>query len=98
MKQEDAPHILNTSANLLGICFLILTSIQVLHVGEKTIIDGVLAFAIFLFMSSCLLSFLSMRKQNIQSRKFELLADYIFLGGLLSLFVTTMLLTFNIVK
>lgn len=98
MKQEDAPHILNTSANLLGICFLILTSIQVLHVGEKTIIDGVLAFAIFLFMSSCLLSFLSLRQQNMQSRKFELLADYIFLGGLLSLFITTMLLTFNIVK
>jgi hypothetical protein len=98
MRNEDAPHILNTSANLLGICFLILSSIQVLHVSEKTIIDGVLAFAIFLFMSSCLLSFLSMRKRSVSGRKFELLADYIFLGGLFSLFITTMLLTFNIVK
>lgn len=98
MRNEEAPHILNTSANLLGICFLVLTSIQVLNLAEKTVIDSIIAFSIFMFMTSCLLSFLSMRHIRTYSKRFELVADYIFLGGLFSLFITTMLLTFNIIE
>lgn len=98
MSQENSPHILNSSANLLGICFLILTSIQVLKLKEATIIDDVLAFAIFMFMTSCILSFLSMTRKKIFHRRYELIAEYIFLVGLFSLFTTTMLITFNIIK
>lgn len=98
MRNDNAPHILNTSANLLGICFLILTSIQVIYVNEKTIIDTIVSFTIFLFMLSCLFSFLSMRKKAASGAKFELIADYIFLGGLFALFITTILLAFNIIR
>jgi len=98
MHNSNSPHILNTSANLLGICFVLLTSIQVMNFTEKTVIDSVLAFAIFMFMTSCLLSFLSMRSKNVPARKYELYADYIFLSGLSSLFITAMLVTFNLVK
>ncbi len=98
MSKENSPHILNSSANLLGICFLILTSIQVLKLKETTIIDDVLAFAILLFMASCILSFLSMTRKQIVHKRYELIAEYIFLGGLFSMFITTMLITFNIIK
>jgi hypothetical protein len=36
-----APHILNASSNLLGICFVVLTSLKVLNVAKNTIIDEV---------------------------------------------------------
>jgi hypothetical protein len=98
MARENAPHILNTAANLLGICFLMLTSLQVLKLKEGTVIDGILAFAIVMFMTSCILSFLSMTRKRIVNAKYELIAEYIFLGGLFSLFVTTMLITFNLIK
>ena len=71
MENSKAPHILNTSANLLGICFLILTSIQVLNVAAKTIIDSIIAIAILFFTASCFLSFISMRKENGVSYLYE---------------------------
>ena len=98
MSKENSPHILSTSANLLGICFLILTSLQVFRLKNGTAIDEILAFSVLLFMASCILSFLSMIRKHIVTKKLELIAEYIFLGGLFSLFITTMLITFNIIK
>jgi hypothetical protein len=94
---EKAPHILNTSANLLGICFFVLTSFKVAGKSEQTIVDEITAFAIILFMLSCLFSFLSIRSQTERSDRYEKIADIIFLGGLLILFLTTILFAFNII-
>lgn len=98
MENKKAPHILNTSANLLGICFLILTSIQVLNVAAKTMIDSIIALAILLFTISCFLSFIAMRNEDKVSDKYEKIADYIFLAGLSVLFITSMLLVLNIIE
>jgi len=95
---DKSPHILNTSSNLLGICFLLLTSLKVLGKSQQTIIDDITFVAIVLFMLSCLLSFLSLRKQASQSRKLEKIADYIFLTGLSVLFVTAILFSFNLIR
>jgi hypothetical protein len=53
--------------------------------------------AIMLFMLSCILSFLSIRGKRKWSDKYENVADYLFLGGLLVLFITTLLFAFNII-
>jgi len=95
---DKSPHILNTSSNLLGICFLLLTSLKVLGKSQQTVIDDITFVAIILFMLSCLLSFLSMRKQNKQSRNLEKIADYIFLTGLSVLFITAILFSFNVIR
>jgi hypothetical protein len=97
-QQEKSPHILNTSSNLLGICFLVLTSLKVLGKSQQTIIDDITFVAVILFMSSCFLSFLSMRKQATQSKKLERVADYIFLAGLSVLFITAILFSFNVIR
>jgi hypothetical protein len=60
-QNEKSPHILNASSNLLGICFIVLTSLKLLDKSETTIIDEVTIVAIIFFMASCVLSFLSMR-------------------------------------
>lgn len=98
MAGNKSPHILNTSANLLGLCFIVLTSIKVSKMQDSTLIDETTALAIILFMTSSILSFLSMRKQRDLNDRLEKLADFIFLSGLVVLFLTTMMVTFNILK
>jgi hypothetical protein len=96
-KNNNAPHILNTSSNLLGLCFIVLTSIKILKLREATIIDELTVVALFFFMASSLLSFLSMRNSHPISYRLEKVADIVFLGGLSLLFITTLLISFNII-
>ena len=98
-EHNDRPqHIFNASSNLLGICFLILTSLKLLSVGSRTIIDEITMVAIILFMSSTLLSFLSIRNKKGKSEKLESAADIVFIGGLMLLFVTALLYSFNLIS
>lgn len=94
---NKSPHILNASSNLLGICFIVLTSLKLLNKSDKTIIDEITTVAIILFMASCIFSFLSIRSKNDRSDILEKISDFIFLGGLVLLFVTTILFSFDII-
>jgi len=50
-------------------------------------------------MSSCILSFLAMRrKTGAKTFYLEKIADILFLSGLFVLFLTTMIITFDIIK
>ncbi|MBC7829003.1 MAG: hypothetical protein H7122_14735 [Chitinophagaceae bacterium] len=97
-RKDNSPHILNTSSTLLGLCFIVLTSLKVTNRTEATIIDELTAVAILMFMTSSFLSFQSMRSQKTPSVLYEKIADFIFLAGLFFLFVTTVLIIFNIIK
>ncbi|WP_300599316.1 hypothetical protein [Niabella sp.] len=96
--QQKSPHILNAASNLTGICFILITSLRIFsNRGERTVIDEAAAVAILFFMTSCILSFLSMRSSGIKSIRLETYADYAFLAGLGLLFVTTILFVFNVI-
>jgi hypothetical protein len=95
---DKSPHILNASSNLLGICFIVLTSLKVMKLAGETLIDEAAIVASLLFMTSCVLSFLSIRNNNKRSGIYEKIADYLFLSGLTLLFLTTILFSFNIIK
>lgn len=96
-EQNKSPHILNASSNLLGLCFVVLTSLKLLHIAQTTLIDELTFGAILLFMTSCLLSFLSLRGHHpTRNRRYERTADYLFMAGIVFLFLTTFLLFFNI--
>lgn len=97
MENNKSPHILNTSANLLGLCFIVLTSIKVQNASDASFIDELTAFAILL-LSSCILSFLAIRSTTRRSERYENIADKIFISGLLFLFIIAILVTFNIIK
>lgn len=98
LQENRSPHILSTSANLLGLCFIVLTSIKVSKMQDVTLIDETTALAIVLFMTSCILSFVSMRRGRGVNERLEKIADIIFLSGLIVLFLTTMMITFNVIK
>ncbi len=80
-KKNISRHILPTSANLLGLCFVILTFIKVLKLGNETVIDELVAVAIVLFFTSSFFSYVSMRS-NRWVESCEKMADSIFLIGL----------------
>jgi len=97
-RKNTSPHILNTSSNLLGICFIVLTSLRLLKLQGKTVIDEFTAAAMILFMISSILSFLALRSKNKSGDRLEDIADICFLVGLFCLFGTTMLIMFNVIK
>ena len=95
---EKSPHILNASSNLLGLCFVMVTSLKFLKMNERTVIDETITIAIVFFMLSCVLSFLSIRGSIKSGTRYEYLADFLFLAGLIILFVTAILFLFNIIN
>lgn len=97
-ESPNSPHILNTSANLLGLCFILLTTIGLLHVKSRTYLDEITLLAMILFMASTIASFLSMKTMNGLSVRLETIAEYIFLTGLLVLFATALLIAFNLIN
>ena len=94
---QKAPHILNASSNLLGICFIILTTLKLLKVAKNTVIDEIATVDIVAFTASCLLSFLSLRSNTMRSYSLEKIADIIFIAGIGLLFVTAILFAFDII-
>lgn len=97
-KKKNFPHILNASSTLLGLCFVVLTSLKLSDKNETSAIDECTAIAIVMFMTSSILSYLSMRSGAQTEKKYEKIADIAFLAGLILLFVTTLLITLNIIE
>jgi len=96
--KENYPHILNTSSTLLGLCFVVLTSLKVNKFNEASVIDEFTAFAIIMFMVSSIMSYLSMRSGENTKVGYEKVADIVFLSGLFFLFVTTILIIMDVIR
>ncbi len=96
---NKSPHILNTSSNLLGLCFIVLTSLRLLNLQQKSIIDEVVSVCALVFTTSSILSFLSMKSKTAAKRAvYENVADYFFISGLCILFLVIVIITFDQIK
>jgi hypothetical protein len=96
-KKNISRHILPTSANLLGLCFVILSFIRVLKLGNETIIDELVAVAIVLFFTSSFFSYVSMRSDR-WAELCEKIADSIFLIGLFLLSIGSVLVAYESIR
>ena len=94
---DKSSHILSTSATLFGLCYVVFTSLKTLKLDGNTLIDEFTAVSMLLFMTSCTLSFLSVRSKK-KSALFEKIADWVFLTGLFTLFVITIFVVFHITQ
>jgi len=90
-KKNISRHILPTSANLLGLCFVILSFIKISKLGFETIVDELVGIAIIFFLVSSVLSYISMRSKT-KAEKYEKTADIIFLIGLFFLSLISIIL------
>lgn len=92
MTQNRNPYILTTSSNLLGICIVLITGIHFSNMQNRTIVDEIALFAAFIFLGSCILSYLSIRDAR-DTVLLEHIADYLFLLGIGILFIAMAVLT-----
>ena len=96
-KKNISRHILPTSSNLLGLCFVVLTFIRILKLGNETLIDEIVAIAIVLFFISSFFSYVSMRSDK-WSQSCEKIADGIFLIGLFLLSIGSVLVALEAIR
>ena len=88
MANHTSQHILSTSANLLGFCLIVLTS---LHISDKTamgFLDEFTSVVAVLLIISCLFSFISIRS-SVKERELllEKIADYFFITSLIGILI-----------
>jgi multisubunit Na+/H+ antiporter MnhF subunit len=90
-------HILPNSATMVGVCIMVISIFKSVGPGlEIYLIDKVLAIDSVMFMLSALLSFLSIRTEQ-SSERIEGFAEVIFLLGLVSMTLITVIFTFEII-
>jgi hypothetical protein len=86
MANKTSQHILGTSANLLGFCLFIITSLHLTNRAENNLIDEFTAIIAFLLTISSICSFISIKTGNEKSElTFERIADYLFILALIGI-------------
>lgn len=90
LANKTSQHILGTSANLLGFCLFVATSLRIKDGDEKTLLDEFTYIIAFLLATSSIFSFLSIRaKVANQERRLENVAEYLFLASLIGIMTIT---------
>lgn len=96
MANKTSQHILNTSANLLGFCLFVITSIHLSDKAEMSLIDELTSVIALLLTISSMLSFISIRTENIQKEeRLERFADYLFSLALGGIFIIVLFILAN---
>jgi hypothetical protein len=99
MANNTSQHILNTSANLLGFCLFVITSLHIANMIETHIIDEFTSVVAVLLTFSCIFSFTSIRTKNeIREKRIEAIAEYLFIAALLGILIIILFITFNFLK
>lgn len=96
MSNKTSPHILSTSANLLGFCLFVITSLHFTNKRALTLVDELTAIISLFLATSSVLSFLSIRTENpwLES-KLETVADYFFIIALVGILFVILLIAQN---
>lgn len=99
MANKTSQHILNTSANLLGFCLFVITSLKISNKVESSRIDEFTSVIALLLSVSCFFSFVSIRTKNqMKEQRFETVADYLFIISLVGILVVILLISLNFIK
>jgi hypothetical protein len=90
-------HILPNSATMVGVCITVISIVKVMNPGLiNYLIDKALAVDSVLFMISALFSFSSIRSEQSTAR-LERWAEILFLIGLVSMTLITVVFSFEII-
>lgn len=81
MANNTSQHILNTSANLLGFCLVVITSLHIADKAKNNLVDESTSIVALLLTVSCILSFAAIKARNPTLEEgFEQIADNFFHG------------------
>ena len=97
-KKEAVSHILQASANLIGVCLIIITGLKVSGVASSSILDKVAAVASVFLLVSIIYAYLSMRHNVSLIVRYRDIADYSFIAGVVLLVITVVSMAFNVIQ
>jgi hypothetical protein len=98
MANNTSQHILNTSANLLGFCLFVITSLKLANRSESLMIDGFTSIVALLLTLSCFFSFFSLKTSNqVKEHRLESFANYFFIVSLTGILAIILLVAFNFI-
>ena len=98
MANNTSPHILGTSANLLGFCLFVITSLHITNQVETHIIDELTSLVAIVLTFSCIFSFTSIRTSNAKrEQRSEAIADYLFFVALIGILLIILLISLNFI-
>lgn len=99
MANKTSQHILNTSANLLGFCLIVMTSLHITNKSETTHMDEFTSIISIFLIFSCFFSFLSIKtiKESLE-KKLETIADYLFGMALLGILVIVVFTALDLIN
>ncbi|MFA5297797.1 MAG: hypothetical protein WC389_06265 [Lutibacter sp.] len=98
MSNTTSQHILSTSANLLGFCLFVITSLHIANLTEIHVIDELTSVVAVLLTFSCIFSFISIKTLNSKrENRLERVADYLFLFSLIGILIIILFITFNFI-
>ena len=93
MPNKTSQHILSTSANLLGFCLIVITSLHISKESENSLVDEFTSLVALILTLSCFLSFASIKTDDIKKETMlEKTADILFLIALTGIFVIILFL------
>ena len=96
VRNDLSHHILPNSAQLVGVCMMVIPVVKLLHFGQVgSLLDKLLAVDTLIFIVSACLSYAAMR--GAKSANLEKYADQFFMLGLLELGFCAILLAFEII-
>jgi hypothetical protein len=90
-------HILAASTTLLGISFAIVSLIGAMGHADKTLADEFALLSLILFLGSCISAYAAMRVPK-RSAAFGRISEALFIAGLISLCLLSVLISFNVVR
>lgn len=90
-------HILPTSSNLLGLCFILINFMKLWKMNKKVdiMIDRFVGISIVLFLVASVFSYMSMRELN-KAALYEKIADMVFLVGLFFVTIISLMIVFEL--
>ncbi len=96
MANKTSQHILGTSANLLGFCLFVITSLHLTDKSQATWIDECTSIvALFLTIAS-VFSFMSIKTDNkTKEYNYERIADFTFVFSLIGIFAIIVFIIIN---
>ena len=95
--REISHHILAASTTLLGISFAVVSLIGAMGHAEKTLADEFALLSLILFLVPASLPMPRCGSKN-ESAPFGKISDMLFIAGLLSLCLLSILISFNVIR
>jgi hypothetical protein len=96
--RNNAQLILNTSANLLGFCLVVITSLHISNFTTGHYVDEITLIVAFLLTVSNVLSFYAIRQNDsVKRATAEKWCELFFMAALIGILVSIALITFNFI-